>query len=95
MRRNCSTSWLKAAPPTMTAAKLPPNACIICSRTVAFILSLMMGTFSSSFMVGVSSLGNTLFLIIFSMMSGTATMRFGFTSAKAWKIIFGLGMRVR
>jgi hypothetical protein len=28
-------------------------------------------------------------------MSGTATMRFGFTSSNAWKIIFGLGMRVR
>ena len=28
-------------------------------------------------------------------MSGTATIRLGFTSVKAWKMILGLGMRVR
>ena len=46
-------------------------------------------------MVGVSNFGSTLFLMIFSIISGTATIRLGFTSANAWKIIFGLGMRVR
>ena len=28
-------------------------------------------------------------------MSGTATIRLGFTSVKAWKMILGLGIRVR
>ena len=82
---------IRGWPPTMISLKFPPNALIISSRMVAFILSLMMGTLSKIFMVGVSSFGSTLFLIIFSMMSGTATMRFGFTSSNAWKIIFGLG----
>ena len=95
MRRNCSTSWLKAAPPTMTSAKRPPKALTTPSRTVVLILSLMMGTLSNSFMVGVSSFGSTFFLIIFSIISGTATTRCGFTSENAWKIIFGLGIRVR
>ena len=45
--------------------------------------------------VGFNAFGSTLFLMIFSIISGTATIRLGFTSANAWKIIFGLGMRVR
>ena len=40
--------------------------------------------YTSIFIAGVSNFGSTLFLIIFSMMSGTATIRLGFTSGHAF-----------
>ena len=50
---------------------------------------------SSSFMRGVCKTGSTRLRTIFSMMSGTAMMSFGFTSVKALAISVGEGRRLR
>ena len=64
-------------------------------RTLVKMRSLMMGKRKSSFIDGVSNLGITIFLMIFSMMRGTLTTTFGLTSAKACTITFGVGLLVR
>ena len=55
----------------------------------------MKGIMSINFMSGLSSSGNTLFLMIFSMIRGTVMISLGCTVAKASIITFGEGTRVR
>ena len=93
--RNCSTSRLNAAPPTITSYIFPPKASMSCWRTLLKILSCTTGSASKSFILGVESLGNTFFLIIFSIIKGTDTTMRGLISPNALKIILGEGMRVR
>ncbi|EJX10501.1 hypothetical protein EVA_01127 [gut metagenome] len=59
------------------------------------ILSLMIGTFSSSLPILLSTLGRIFFLMIFSTISGTQEMTRGLISANDWAMILGVGMRVR
>ena len=59
------------------------------------IFVLMMGSLSSTFMLGVCNFGSTFFLIIFSMMRGTEIMIVGLISPKALSTILGEGIRVR
>ena len=54
-----------------------------------------MGMLMSSFILLFCTSGNTFFLIILSMMSGTEMTMAGFTSAKAWAMMAGDGRRVR
>ena len=93
--RNVSTSLLMAAPPITISLKFPPKEAssfwAIFSRT----FWSMYGTFNSNLINGFSSSGKTLFLMIFSIMSGTARISAGRTVANASAMIFGLGVRVR
>ena len=75
--------------------KLPPKALTTSLQIISRMRCDMTGIWSSSRMRLFWILGKTFLRMIFSMTRGTAMMMRGFTSAKAWAMMAGEGMRLR
>ena len=81
--RNCSTSWFRAAPPTTISYSFPPNASLTWLQIFALSFAPTTGVFNRALTGADETFGNTFFLIIFSIISGTAIIMQGLTSANA------------